>query len=133
MKEPRDLVTRTRRFAHLIVSCAEEADEYVFDVISEQRDRLNPGLNHEEMRTLVYRSLCDRLATRQEAVPVKFDAHQITPVISRFKNLPIVNRMAFALMVIEEFSSDAAAHILRMPDTTLEEKIHQSRQLLFEE
>lgn len=131
MSEPRDIIARTRRFAHLILSSAEQADRFVFDVIEQEQSRLTIG-DTEHLRTSLYRSLCDRLASSEDGEANGIDRDGL-PVIGKFRSLPLINRMAFALMVIEEFPSDTAARILRLSDDSLEEKIDQSRKLMFEE
>lgn len=133
MTEARDIVTRTRRFAHMIVSCADEADQAVFDALNAERVSLASNPADYRLQARIYRSLCDRLINTDPGT-VAVDQDKATqPVIVKFRKLPIVNRLAFALLVIEEFSSDTAASILRLPDNTLEEKIQQSRLMLFEE
>lgn len=133
MTEARDIVTRTRRFAHMIVNSADEADQAVFDTISAERVTLATDPADLRMQARIYQSLCDRLVRTEPSVTPPAITPADQPVIRRFRNLPIVNRLAFALMVIEEFSSDTAATILRLPDNTLEEKIQQSRLMLFED
>lgn len=134
MYEPRDIIARTRRFAHLIASSAEEADRVVFDVVEAEQGYLSARFNDDSLRIRLYRSLCDRLASQATAAADRDEADTGTqPVIWRFRRLPMDHRLAFALMVIEEIPSSTAADILRIPDTTLEKRIQQSRQMLFEE
>ncbi|GGD15403.1 hypothetical protein [Aquisalinus flavus] len=134
MYEPRDIIARTRRFAHLIASSAEEADRVVFDVVEAEQSYLSARFIDDSLRTRLYRSLCDRLAAQTSAATEEGEADgSAQPVIWRFRRLPMDNRLAFALMVIEEIPSSTAADILRIPDTTLEKRIQQSRRMMFEE
>ena len=134
MYEPRDIIARTRRFAHLIASSAEEADRFVFDVVEAEQVHLSADCADDGLRNHLYRSLCDRLSSGTSAPDGHGESESgIQPVIWRFRRLPMDNRLAFALMVIEEIPSDTAADILRIPDTTLEKRIQQSRKMMFEE
>lgn len=134
MYEARDIIARTRRFAHLIASSAEEADRFVFDVVEAEQGLLSASFPDDGLRNHLYRSLCDRLSSDTYAPDDRAETESdVQPVIWRFRRLPMDNRLAFALMVIEEIPSGMAADILRIPDTTLEKRIQQSRRMMFEE
>ncbi|NHK28197.1 hypothetical protein FF098_009805 [Parvularcula flava] len=134
MHEARDIIARTRRFAHLIASNAEEADQFVFDVVEAEQVYLSADFAEDGLRDHLYRSLCDRLASKPYAPEDKGGGDSdVQPAIWRFRQLPMDNRLAFALMVIEEIPSASAAGILRIPDTTLEKRIQQSRRMMFED
>jgi len=134
MYEARDIIARTRRFAHLIASNAEDAERVVFNVVEAEQVYLTATYDGDGLRNHLYRSLCDRLS--EDPSSASDDAQtndDLQPAIWRFRRLPVANRLAFALMVIEEIPSGTAADILRIPDTTLEKRIQQSRQMMFEE
>jgi DNA-directed RNA polymerase specialized sigma24 family protein len=77
-----------------------------------------------------FRALLERFDFHDPEEPMSSDAGPRS-FVARFSCLPFHERVAFALVVIEEFSTEEAARIMGVHETALRTLLMSSREFLF--